>query len=90
MVLLRSIATVGGFTLISRVLGFLRDILIAAVLGTALWQAQNFRLDASSDSLVLENDADLRYYRETREQYGSDDFLVVTYDPQTDIVARLN
>ncbi len=33
MVLLRSIATVGGFTLISRVLGFLRDILIAAVLG---------------------------------------------------------
>ena len=33
MVLLRSIATVGGFTLISRILGFLRDILIAAVLG---------------------------------------------------------
>ena len=60
-------------------------VLIAAVLGTALWQAQNFRLDASSDSLVLENDADLRYYRETREQYGSDDFLVVTYDPQTDL-----
>lgn len=35
MVLLRSIATVGGFTLISRVLGFVRDILIAAVLGAA-------------------------------------------------------
>jgi len=33
MVLLRSIATVGGFTLISRVLGFVRDILIAFVLG---------------------------------------------------------
>lgn len=60
-------------------------VLIAAVLGTALWQAQNFRLDASSDSLVLENDDDLRYYRETREQYGSDDFLVVTYDPQADL-----
>lgn len=35
MVLLRSIATVGGFTLISRGLGFVRDILIAAVLGAA-------------------------------------------------------
>jgi len=35
MVLLRSIATVGGFTLISRVLGFVRDILIAFVLGAA-------------------------------------------------------
>jgi putative peptidoglycan lipid II flippase len=35
MVLLRSIATVGGFTLVSRVLGFARDMLIAAVLGAA-------------------------------------------------------
>ncbi len=33
MVLLRSAATVGAFTLASRVLGFLRDILIAAILG---------------------------------------------------------
>jgi len=33
MALLRSIATVGGYTLISRFLGFARDILIAAVLG---------------------------------------------------------
>ncbi len=32
--LLRAIATLGGWTLGSRVLGFLRDILIAAVLGT--------------------------------------------------------
>ena len=33
MILLRSIATVGGFTLISRFLGFARDILIAAIMG---------------------------------------------------------
>lgn len=31
--LIRSIATVGGFTLISRLLGFARDVLIAALLG---------------------------------------------------------
>jgi putative peptidoglycan lipid II flippase len=36
MSMYRSIATVGGLTLISRVLGFVRDILIAAVLGTGL------------------------------------------------------
>ena len=41
MALLRSITTVGGFTLISRVLGFVRDILIAAVLGTG-WVADCF------------------------------------------------
>lgn len=34
MALIRSLATVGGYTGISRVLGFVRDILIAAVLGT--------------------------------------------------------
>ena len=34
MALFRSLATVGGFTGISRVLGFVRDILIADVLGT--------------------------------------------------------
>ncbi len=33
MALLRSIATVGGYTMVSRVLGFIRDILIAAALG---------------------------------------------------------
>ena len=33
MVLLRSILTVGGFTMLSRVLGFIRDILVAAFLG---------------------------------------------------------
>jgi putative peptidoglycan lipid II flippase len=34
MALLRSVATVGSYTLVSRVLGFIRDILTAAILGT--------------------------------------------------------
>ncbi|WP_135081657.1 murein biosynthesis integral membrane protein MurJ [Terasakiella sp. SH-1] len=33
MALMRSIATVGGFTMMSRILGFARDILVAAILG---------------------------------------------------------
>ncbi len=33
MALLRSITTVGGYTLISRLLGFVRDVLLAALLG---------------------------------------------------------
>ena len=56
--------------------------ILAVLLGAALYQAQYFKLDASSDALVLENDADLRYYRQIREQYGSDDFLIVTYAPK--------
>src|SRR6202795_1691358 len=34
MALIRSIAPVGGYTMVSRVLGFIRDVLIARVLGT--------------------------------------------------------
>jgi len=41
MRLYRAFATVGGLTMVSRVLGFLRDILIAATLGTG-WVADAF------------------------------------------------
>ena len=41
------------------------------------YQLQFFRMDASSDSLVLENDADLKYYNNTREIFGSDDYIIV-------------
>ena len=42
----------------------------------------DFRLDASADSLVLENDQDLRYYRSIRARYGSGDFLIITFTPK--------
>ncbi len=54
---------------------------IALLIAVAGWYTQFFRLDASSDSLVLENDSALSYYRAIRARYGSDDFLVVTYTP---------
>ncbi|WP_447969642.1 efflux RND transporter permease subunit [Nitrospira sp. M1] len=43
------------------------------------------KLDASSESIVLENDQDLKYYRATLDAYGSDDFLIITYSPQADV-----
>ena len=38
--------------------------------------SKNFQLDASSDTLLLENDPDLKYLREVNSKYGSKDFLV--------------
>ncbi|WKD48775.1 efflux RND transporter permease subunit [Microbulbifer spongiae] len=38
-----------------------------------------FKLDASADSLTLEADQSLDYFREISERYASGDFLVVTY-----------
>lgn len=54
-------------------------LMVALLLGWLGWHARDFRLDASADSLVLENDADLRSYRQFRERYGSDDALVISY-----------
>jgi uncharacterized protein len=48
-------------------------------------QAQNFKLDASADSLTLENDQALKYYRSIKARYGSDDFLIITYTPEKDL-----
>ena len=44
-----------------------------------------FELDASAESLILENDTSLKYYRGIRERYGSDDFLIVTYSPEKEL-----
>ena len=41
----------------------------------------NFQLDASSDSLVLENDTDLKTYREMGNLFSDSDFLIVTMRP---------
>ena len=60
---------------------------VALFIALAGYFAQGFKLDASSDSLILENDADLRYYRGVRARYGSDDFLVVTYTPRADLMS---
>lgn len=46
-------------------------LLIALVVAACGWQAQHFRLDASADSLVLEDDAALGYYRAILARYGA-------------------
>jgi len=51
-------------------------------------QIKNFRLDASSDTLVLQNDSALQFYREVKSKYGSDDFLIMTFSPNNDLFAN--
>jgi len=63
-------------------------ILAALLVGFFSLYTPQFRLDASADSLVLENDRTLRYYRSTRARYGSDDYLIVTYTPRGDLFSE--
>ncbi len=64
---------------------FVSWFVVALLLGASAFFFKDFQLDASADSLVLENDKDLKYYRALRARYGSDDFLIVTYSPTGDL-----
>ena len=57
-------------------------VLLVLICGIAGTQARNFKIDASADSMVLENDSALQYYRKIAKQYGGSDFLVITYSPK--------
>ena len=64
---------------------FITILVILTFLGFFSYNIQYFELDASSDSLLLEDDEDLRYYRNIKARYGDDEFLVVTISPKNDL-----
>jgi len=65
------------------VLGHPKTVILCVliVVGFLGFGARGFRLDASAETLVLENDEDLRYTRQISSRYGQHDFLVLTYTP---------
>ena len=65
---------------------FTLSILIALLLSFGYF-TKDFQLDASSDTLLLENDPDLKYLREVNTKFGSKDFLVVTYAPKENLLS---
>ncbi|GGC81679.1 efflux RND transporter permease subunit [Marinobacter halophilus] len=61
-------------------------ILFGVLLAVAALRFDQFRLDASAESLVLENDRSLEQYRQVNRVFTtSDDFLVVTYTPHQEL-----
>ncbi len=48
--------------------------------------SKDFRLDASSETLLIEGDPDLKYLREVSNRYGSKEFLVLTYTPKEGMI----
>ena len=66
-----------------------KTILIFIIL-TALffgYNSKDFRLDASSETLLIEGDPDLKYLQEISEKFGSKDFLVLTLTPNESIIS---
>ena len=48
--------------------------------------SKDFRLDASSETLLIEGDPDLAYLKQVTKRYGSKDFLILTYTPNKGMV----
>ena len=62
-------------------------IVLLGVFSYLGYNAKHFRIDASADSLILENDEDYKYYREVSKTYGSHSYMFVTYKPTGDLLS---
>ncbi len=65
-------------------------VLLMITLAGLAFKVDQFRLDASADSLLLESDPDLTAYRKAYLQYGSDDYLFLLFAPETELLSQEN
>ena len=64
--------------------------LLMAIALFFLINSDNFQLDASSDTLILEQDDDLKRYQELIKDYDSNDFLIVTFTSKQKFIEKQN
>ncbi len=64
---------------------FIFALLIIALISFG-YHSKNFRLDASSDTLLIDGDPDLKYLQEVNQRYGSKEFLILTYTPKKGMI----
>ena len=61
-------------------------ILLLISILTFGYYSKDFRLDASSETLLIDGDPDLAYLQEISERYGSKEFLILTHTPNEGMV----
>ena len=65
-------------------------LVMLLVLMSMLSFSANFKLDASADSLILENDKDLLTYKDIVERYSTQEFIIMTYTPKQGKIFDVN
>ena len=63
-------------------------VILAAVVALAASQTPKIKLDASADSLMLQGDPSLEYYREVSRDYSSEEFVLITWNPDAPLLSR--
>ncbi len=61
---------------------FIIIVFFSTIFLASIYQSKNFELDASADTLLIENDPDLNYLRELNKKYKSEEFFIITYSPK--------
>jgi len=61
-------------------------VLLLIALFTFGYFSKDFRLDASSETLLIDGDPDLKYLKEISKKYGSKEFLILTYTPKDGMI----
>ncbi len=62
-------------------------VLLTIALLSFGYNSKDFRLDASSDTLLIEGDPDLKYLQKLNDRYGSKEFLILTYTPNEGMIS---
>ena len=63
---------------------FYSAIILLAIFCSSLG-INNFRFDASSETLILDNDVDYQIYEQTNDDFGSSDFLILAIQSPNEI-----
>lgn len=63
---------------------------LLSMIGILGYFATKLEIDASAETLLLEDDKDLKFYREVNKTYANPDFLVVTFSPKGDLLDQNN
>jgi uncharacterized protein len=63
-------------------------IILLVFISTLGYHATKLEIDASAETLLLDDDKDLKFFREVKKRYDSSDFLVVTFSPKSDILSK--
>ena len=54
------------------------------------YHSKDFKLDASSETLLIEGDPDLKYLQEITKRYGAKEFLILTYTPKEQMISDVS
>ena len=65
-------------------------IILLIALFTFGYYSKDFKLDASSETLLIEGDPDLKYLEEITKRYGSKEFLILTYTPNEAMISDVS